>query len=107
MKVNGTDISMIRGDSEEIRLNFSGYTLTPGEVVEMTVRKNVRSAEKSLYKKITDFQDNVALISIQPQDTSGLAFGDYVYDIQLTYGGRVKTLVPPSTFTLEEEVTYG
>ena len=36
-----------------------------------------------------------------------MAFGEYVYDVQVTRGdGRVKTLVPKSRFTLEEEITH-
>ena len=107
MTVDGTDLSMTRGDSEEIVVNLSGYTLQQGDMVEMTVRLSAMS-QKVMYKKVTSFANNQAVISIEPKDTEPLSFGDYVYDIQLTYdGGKVKTIVTPSTFTVLEEVTYG
>ena len=49
-----------------------------------------------------------AVIALHPEDTASMAFGDYVYDIQLTRAvGTVTTLVTPSRFRLTEEVTYG
>ena len=98
---------MTRGDSEEIVVNLSGYTLKPGDMVEMTVRMSALS-QKVIYKRVTSFTNNQAVISIEPKDTEPLSFGDYVYDVQLTYdGGKVKTVVTPSAFTILEEVTYG
>lgn len=107
MTVNGTDLSMTRGDSEEIVVRLSGYTLKQGDLIEMTVRPNALS-QRALYKRVTNFEENQAVISIDPKDTQTMNFGDYVYDIQLTYdNGKVKTIVTPSTFTILEEVTYG
>lgn len=106
MKVKGTDIYMTRGDSESIGVKLSGYTLTTGDKVELTVRRSVGSGVL-LHKEVTEFADNTAVIPITPEDTQKLAFGKYVYDIQLTYGGSVKTIVTPSAFEIGEEVTYG
>lgn len=105
MDIQGTSMSMTRGDTEHIRVNISGYELEPGDYIEFTVRKNIKSP-KAMYKKITVFNDNSFVISIEPNDTNGLTFGRYVYDVQLTYSGGVKTIVKPSTFTIGEEVTY-
>ena len=45
---------------------------------------------------------------IEPEDTSGLDFGNYVYDVELTLAdGTVNTIIPPSTFKVMGEVTYG
>ena len=106
MKVNGTNLSMTRGDSESISVTISGYDIQPGDFLEMTVRKRTASPVV-LYKKVTEFSENKAVISITPEETNDLSIGDYVYDLQLTFGGAVKTIVKPSKFTLEEEVTYG
>lgn len=106
MRISGTDIYMTRGDTETISIMFHGYTPQPGDAVEMTVRRNVGSAAV-IYKRITEFDDNKAVISIEPDDTTPLRFGQYVYDIQLTYGGAIRTVITPSKFTIGEEVTYG
>lgn len=40
-------------------------------------------------------------------ETERLAYGTYVYDIQLTTeDGTVDTVVPPHPFVLKEEVTF-
>ena len=81
-------------------------TLQEGDVVEFTVRQTIYSDKPVLYKKITEFSDNTAFINILPEDTENLRFGKYVYDVQLTFNGAVKTIIKPSTFTIGEEVTY-
>lgn len=106
MKVNKTDIYMTRGDSESIGVKLNGYTLTEGDKVELTVRRSVGSGAV-IHKTVTEFSDNTAVIPISPEDTQKLSFGKYVYDIQMTYGGSVKTIVTPSAFEIGEEVTYG
>lgn len=106
MIVNGTNLKMTRGDSERIAVSLTGYTLQEGDVVEFTVRQTIYSDKPVLYKKITEFSDNTAYINILPEDTEHLRFGKYVYDVQLTFNGAVKTIIKPSTFTIGEEVTY-
>lgn len=107
MVVNGTNLYMTRGDTEFIGVNFSNYTLKPGDIIEFTVRNWV-NGEVILNKKLTSLSGNKAVISIEPKDTENLNFSTYVYDIQLTYdGGKVKTIVTPSEFVIGEEVTYG
>lgn len=108
MTLNGTNISMTRGDTESITVRMkSGGTLSPGDIIDFTVRKTVDSAVV-LHKRITEFFDDSAVIAINHQDTSSMDFGTYRYDIQLTdAGGAVTTLVKPAKFTLTEEITYG
>lgn len=107
MKITGkSDIYMTRGDSESIGVKVNGYTLTSGDKVEFTLRRSIGGCAV-LHKEVNEFSDNTAFISISPDDTSRLQFGKYVYDIQLTYGGSVKTIVTPSAFVIGEEVTYG
>lgn len=106
MRVYGTDLFMTRGDSESIGVKLNGYTLQDGDKVEFTVRRSVGSGAV-IHKTVTEFSENAAIIPILPEDTERLQFGKYVYDIQLTYGGSVKTIVTPSSFEIGEEVTYG
>ncbi|MBQ7737039.1 MAG: hypothetical protein IJT62_04315 [Oscillospiraceae bacterium] len=107
MVINGTNISMVRGDSETLTVTCS-EPFAAGDAVTLTVREDVESPI-ALQKTVTVFGDyGEAVIEIQHEDTEGLDFGNYVYDIQLTRAdGTVTTLVKVSRFTLEEEVTYG
>lgn len=105
MKLAGTDVYMTRGDTEGIIVNLIGYTPQAGDTVEFTVRRKIGNAPV-IYKK-AEFAETQAVVRIEPEDTERLRFGDYIYDVQLTYGGTVKTVVTPSKFTLGEEVTYG
>ena len=107
MKIKGTNISMTRGDSESITVTCS-EPFDTGDTVTLTVRESVDS-DVALQKVVTSFgARGEAVIAIEPEDTDGLDFGDYVYDIQLRRSnGAVTTLVTPARFTLTEEVTYG
>lgn len=112
MLINGTNLKMIRGDSESITLKIEHSDSTPydfqaGDIVYFTVKQRANTKEIILQKILTHFPDNQAIIEINPEDTSELAFRKYVYDIQLTQAdGRVKTVVPMSMFEILEEVTY-
>lgn len=101
-KVN---IAMTRGDSESITVTCS-VPFTSGDTVYFTVREDAESGIV-LQKVITEFADGRAIIPILPEDTEPLDFGTYLYDIQVTRaGGVVTTLIIPSRFKLNEEVTY-
>ena len=111
MKIQGTNISMIRGDSEAIKVSCrdknGAVLLAEGDIVYFTVKTNTYTEEKTLQKIVTEFTDGVALINIFPQDTRELKTGTYYYDIQLNRAnGQVKTIIPPSKFTINAEVTY-
>lgn len=105
MKLNGSNISMVRGDSESLTVTCS-TPFSAGDTVYLTVREDAES-DIAMQKIVTEFPDGTAVFIIEPDDTEGLDFGNYVYDIQVTWaGGVVKTLVGPARFRLTEEVTY-
>lgn len=107
MTVKGTNLAMTRGDSESITVICTSDPFESGDMVTMTLRPDVDEAI-ALQKVVTEFNDGAAVIGIAPADTSNLTMDmDYVYDIQVTRAnGTVTTLVKPSRFTIEEEVTY-
>lgn len=108
MEFYGNDlknIKMPRGDSESITIN--GLSLVPGDIVYLTVKEHINTSDIAFQKKITEFVSGSAIIGITPNDTKGLQFRTYVYDIQLTRAdGTVTTIVKPHEFTIEGEVTY-
>lgn len=130
MKIQGTNISMIRGDSESINVycedaKGNSMPFVEGDMVYFTVKKSTNTEEKTLQKIITEFADNVtitkmvngvpttkiingvAILDILPQDTKQLKVSGYYYDIQVNKAnGTVKTIIPPSKIIIEAEVTY-
>ena len=106
MIIKNKNISMTRGDSESIRVLCPAAPFESGDRITMTVREDAES-EILLQIVVTAFDENgSALIALRPEDTEGLDFGSYLYDIELkTAGGAVTTLVTPHRFKLTEEVT--
>lgn len=106
-KVDNNNISMIRGDSGVFTItiadtNGSPVALTDGDVLTFTLRRTARNQTIVLQKVIVNGE-----LDIKPADTEGLAFGAYVYDIELRRAdGYVDTVIPPHEFLLMEEVTY-
>ncbi len=107
MTLSGTNISMTRGDTETLTIRCS-VPFEDGDTVYMTARESVE-APVAFQKIVREFGDEgEAVIVIDHEDTRDLAFGDYVYDVQVTRAaGAVKTLIQPSKLKLTEEVTYG
>ena len=112
MEIQGYDISMTRGDTETIKVSCEdaqgvGVPLEAGDTLYFTVKPSVGIEEKEMQKVITEFLDGIAYINITPDDTKFMRFGSYYYDIQLNRkNGTVKTIIPPSKFTVKREVTY-
>lgn len=112
MEIQGYNISMIRGDTEIIKVSCKDaqgvdVPFNNGDTLYFTVKSSVDTEGKKLQKVITEFPDGIAYINILPDDTKLMNFRDYYYDIQLTRAnGTVKTIIPPSIFTIKGEVTY-
>lgn len=109
------NISFTRGDTKVIALDIlddRGYPYTPAanDILTMTVRDR---EEAIVIQKITGHGTDVKhreggwQITLQPADTSSLPYGQYFYDIQVVLeDGYTQTIIPYSTLTLLQEVTY-
>ena len=113
MRVNGTDIFMTRGDTEvfEVRLeDHETETHMPfidgDDIVKFTVKASTQTTAILIEKTITSFIDGEARVEIDPEDTNDLRYHTYVYDVQLNRLGDITTIIKPSKFVVEEEVTY-
>ena len=106
-KVDDNNIRMIRGDSGVFTISITDINgrnieLADSDVLTFTLRRTVRNPTIILQKVIVGGE-----LNIKPADTEGLAFGAYVYDIELRRAdGYVDTVIPPHEFLLMEEVTY-
>ena len=109
MTINGSDIRMIRGDTEQlvVTCQLSDGTERPfeeGDTVTLTVAWAM--GPEVLQKTVPSFQEGAALILIAHADTNELISSEYVYDVQLTArDGTVSTIIPPARFVLEGDVT--
>ena len=111
MTITGTNMSMVRGDTEAFTVACTedgvARSFVTGDTVYFTVKKTVSETEKTLQKVITTFTDGKALVDILPIDTKNLDAKPYVYDIQIVFSnGTKKTVISPSVFELTSEVTY-
>lgn len=111
INVNNYAIAMTRGDSESLTVRKQGGAWTEEETITFTVRED---AEGDIAFQKTAYLDDAgaAIIAIEHEDTAGLDFGSYVYDIQYADAdGKIHTLIPPRPgrlpkFTLTQEATY-
>lgn len=104
---NGS-IQLTRGDTARFSVSINNVVSDEDYVI-----KNEDQLTLSIKKRITDENPCVSKtvigssnFTIEPSDTSGLDFGNYIYDVQLTTeSGDVYTVIPPTTFELLKEVT--
>lgn len=109
-------ITMTRGDT--LITTVSMVNKTTGEEYIPVEGDSIRFAVKhpTLNAQGTEFIDTEPLIlktipidtrilQLDPEDTKSLGFGEYVYDIELTYAdGNVDTFITECDFILKPEV---
>ena len=105
-QISGRVIKIVRGDTGvftfDIQNEGEPYDYS-NDTVLFTVKQNTETTDILIQKEI-HYGENVTIL---PADTNGLAYGDYVYDIQLTTdGGFVDTVIVPSKFIVLPEVTF-
>lgn len=99
-----TRITLTRGDSfyATIGMTKDGEAYTPqeGDVVTFTARTTY-GADVAIQKTIPT---DTLLLALYPADTQDLAYGTYVFDIQLESQGDVDTFIV-GELKLTKEVT--
>lgn len=105
-------LKMTRGDTRKFyfqRLNTDGSVIMiRPDKIYFTVKKGFADSDVILQKTIEDFEideEGVYHFTITPDDTNGMSFMTYVYDIEVITDG-VKTTISKGEFTLEGEVTW-
>lgn len=112
--VDGTTVKLTRGDSMEldvgIEINGEDYIPVEGDSIVFALKKDKMKSDKTAYVDVeplvqkTISWDTMKLL-LEPNDTKSLPFGDYVYDIQITFAnGRVDTFINNAKFILAPEV---
>lgn len=105
--VSGTTITLTRGDTFMAQISIADsngepYVPVEGDSVRFAMKAKCTDAEPLLVKEIPI--DTLKLV-LEPEDTKGLSFGTYVYDIQLTKAtGEVDTFITTAKIKITEEV---
>ena len=109
------DLEFPRGDTKEFKFkltdkNGENLTLSPTDKLYLTVKKDTNSNTVLFQKRIGSGielkNDGYYYVTIYPNDTNELPYGQYGYDLEIKTGtGIVKTLVV-GTITLTEEYTF-
>lgn len=107
-------IAMARGDIHYERFVIMNPDGSESDLdfdnVHFTVKKSFKDTQYIFQKKLSngsieklapsDYQ-----VKITPQDTANMPFGNYVFDIQVTYGDTIKQTFP-GEFAILNEATY-
>lgn len=105
-QVRNNQIFLTRGDSATIKLDITGsaggaYVPADGDVITFTMKRTTNNKNALIQKTFENGE-----ISIEPEDTKDLPYGDYLFDVELRNDGVVATIVPPNLFRICEEVTF-
>ena len=108
-KVEGTTISLTRGDSLRLNLTIKRkktqeiYTPESGDSIRFALKKRFDDSLPVLISKPIPIADPL-ILALDPEDTKSLRFGDYVYDIELTKAnGLVDTFIHDAIFKITPE----
>lgn len=98
-------ITLIRGDTLKIQVSIfidkQPYTPASGDVIRFAMKQTTSSSKVLIHKIIPN---DTLILHLLPSDTKRLAFGNYVYDIEITFeNGDVDTFIT-GKLRLEPEV---
>lgn len=105
-------IQMIRGDTVKFkfqRMDCSGVILTTPAALYFTVKENATRETVVFQKTIEDMtlgEGGFWHFTVEPEDTNGKKYGNYVFDIEVIADNGDKTTVAYGTFDLLPEVTW-
>ena len=105
--VNNTtkEIELTRGDTLKVKIdvliNGETYIPRPEDSLRFAMKTTYNTSKLLVHK---DIPIDTCILHLEPQDTKKLRFGDYVYDIQITFAnGDVNTFIS-GRFRLKPEV---
>jgi len=107
IRINRNRIYLTRGDSASFTIELEDdcgnqYFLEDGDELVFTLKKSVMDKEFIIQKRVMDYE-----FKLYPEETTGLTYGNYYYDIQLTkINGDVCTVVTPTLLEICPEVTF-
>lgn len=114
VRVIGNEITLTRGDTLRVRVSIKldgdDYSPVDGDLIHFYLKHDQLNAKKTAYKDPTPLIEKIVpietmLLNLAPDDTKALEFGEYVYDLEITFAnGVVDTFINNEKFTLVPEV---
>ena len=106
-KVNELNIKMVKGDSFSFTLEIEDLSVDIDKAF-FTVKNNEDDStaliRKSLSNGISKIDTDKYLVMITPRDTKYLDTKSYYYDLEITVGDSVHTVIK-GLFKLEKDIT--
>lgn len=113
-RIDGTKISLTRGDTLRVQILLTKdgeeYIPSGNDQVRFALKRPNMNANRTAYRDNTplilkSIPISSMILTLNPEDTSNLCFGDYVYDIEMTFAnGDVDTFIPNAVFKILPEV---
>ena len=104
LTIKGNDIHLTKGDSAYLNVEITNDDGTPYAIKEgdtLTITVKATNGTKIFSKTVQAYES----IIIEPKDTIDAGVGRYKYDIQLNTENQVYTIIPVSSFFIEEGIT--
>lgn len=105
--VKGTTITLTRGDTLRVQVSIFTpdgeiYELQDGDKVRFALKRSISESDPLIVKQIPT---DSLILTLDPDDTKPLSFGNYIYDIELTKkNGDVDTFITLAKMVITEEV---
>ena len=104
LTIKGNDIHLTKGDSAYLNVEITNddgtpYNIKEGDTLTMTLKATNGT---QIFSKTGKAYESII---IEPQDTINVGVGRYKYDIQLNTENQVYTIIPVSSFFIEEGIT--
>lgn len=103
IKINQNEIRITRGDSAVINLAIyksdgeTPYTPTENDHIYFTIKSDINNEYYDLKKLFV----NGETLTISKDDTIGLNFGTYFYDVRLENNNNYDTIIDQGTIIIE------
>lgn len=105
-------ISMVRGTTKSIDISVSSavgseYVLGDNDILRFGVKKSPDHRVCVIEKELTraNYNDDVYVLLITPDDTEGLDCGVYYYDVGLQVGSSYFNVIECSKFEIRQNIT--
>lgn len=113
-QIEGTTISMTRGDTLKVAVSLTKdgqpYTPVEGDKIRFAAKDPKMYCDKGEYvdsepRILKDIPIETMMLVLDPADTKTLDFGNYVYDMEITFAdGTVDTFITQAVLRIKPEV---
>lgn len=87
------NLEMFRGTSETFGFRVTDedgepYTLASGEALVFGIKHKPYQKDADVVKRVTTGTDGVYPVTLEPNDTINLKYGDYIYNVNIQSGNN-------------------